>query len=152
MSWIDMDRKRLFQCWSDMKQRCSNEKTSNYKDYGGRGITVCQRWLDSFDTFCLDMGEKPPNTSLDRIDVHGNYEPSNCRWATQLEQQNNRRSNRLITLDGTTLTARQWSKKLGLSEATISYRALQGYPPEMMLSKEKFLFGSRKATAAMEAK
>lgn len=152
MAWGNENRKRTFQCWSDMKQRCLNEKTAQYKNYGARGIAVCERWLESFDNFVADMGGKPVGMSLDRIDVNGNYEPSNCRWATRSEQQSNRRNNRLITHNGQTLTARQWAKQLGISEATISFRVLRNYPVEMVLSKEKFLCGSLKATAAMEAK
>ena len=151
MAWSDDQKKRTFQCWSDMKQRCYNPKTANYKNYGGRGISVCSRWLESFENFQHDMGLRPDGMTIDRIDVNGHYEPANCRWASKKDQQSNRRNNRLITHDGQTLTARQWSKHLGISEATISFRVLRGYPTEMVLSKQKFLHGSKKATAAMEA-
>lgn len=76
--------------WCNMIQRCTNSNSTGYINYGGRGITICERWLD-FRNFYKDMGDKPENRSLDRINNDGNYEPSNCRWATPYEQTNNRR-------------------------------------------------------------
>jgi hypothetical protein len=73
-----------------MKQRCLNPKATAYAYYGGRGVTICERWM-SFDNFLADMGERPEGRTLDRIDPYGNYEPSNCRWATYAEQTHNRR-------------------------------------------------------------
>lgn len=77
--------------WNDMKQRCYNSNNPRYKDYGGRGITVCYRWLNSFENFLADMGPKPLGLSLDRKDNEGNYTLDNCRWATPMEQAANRR-------------------------------------------------------------
>lgn len=84
----------LYMTWLTMRQRCRNPKAKGFRNYGGRGITVCDRW-DDFETFVEDMGEKPPGTTLDRIDNDGNYEPSNCRWATAKEQLKNKRPKRL---------------------------------------------------------
>lgn len=80
-----------YRTWSSMIQRCTNPRARNYKHYGGRGITVCARWRDSFEAFLADMGPRPAKLSIDRINVNGNYEPGNCRWATQIEQVRNQR-------------------------------------------------------------
>lgn len=85
---------RIYQSWASMISRCFNEKNLHYKDYGGRGITVCARWRKSFQSFLEDMGERPESMSLDRTNNDGNYEPGNCQWATAKQQANNRRPRR----------------------------------------------------------
>ncbi|WP_144440078.1 hypothetical protein [Methylobacterium sp. AMS5] len=81
---------RTYTSWQMMRNRCLNPDAENYSYYGGRGITICARW-DSFENFLADMGERPPNKTLDREDTNGNYEPDNCRWATPVQQAQNRR-------------------------------------------------------------
>jgi hypothetical protein len=85
---------RTYHTWEGMIQRCTNPNATRYPDYGGRGVTVCDRWL-TFTNFLEDMGERPENKTLDRIDPFGNYEPWNCRWATRKEQQNNQRRHKM---------------------------------------------------------
>lgn len=81
-----------YRCWISIKTRCLNPNTEDFKHYGGRGIAICERWLESYESFLADVGRRPtPKHSIDRIDVDGNYEPGNCRWATASEQRRNQR-------------------------------------------------------------
>lgn len=114
-----MSKSREHHCWSMMKQRCCNPKCKSFPSYGGRGITVCSRWLESFEAFFADMGEAPPGASLDRIDNDGNYEPQNCRWTDEVTQGRNRRTNRYLTARGETMTVTEWSARTGLSVSGI---------------------------------
>ena len=104
--------------WISMRRRCNEPTHDQYKYYGGAGIKVCERWQDSFENFLADMGERPEGMTLDRKDPKGDYEPSNCRWATQKEQMNN--TTRSVKFEGKTLT--EWSEELGVQYATLSYR------------------------------
>ena len=83
-----------YDIWKQMKQRCFNSRCAAYKYYGARGITVCKEWIESFDTFLKDMGFRPEGLSIERIDNDGNYEPSNCKWATTAEQNRNQQKHR----------------------------------------------------------
>lgn len=103
---------RTYRIWSGMKTRCYNESEKCYKDYGAKGITVCDRWLNSFVNFLEDMGEAPEGLTLDRIDSTKGYSPENCRWATMREQQNNRSNNRVIEYNGESRTLAEWARIL----------------------------------------
>ncbi len=112
-----------YTAWANMIARCNNEKHEKYPHYGGRGIKVATRWLDSFETFLADVGDRPNvRYSIDRINVNGNYEPGNVRWATKHQQMRNRRDNRLITFGGQTKTLKDWATEIGIDESTLRYR------------------------------
>jgi len=117
--------------WQSMKWRCSNRKATDYKDYGGRGIKVCDRWKNSFESFLEDMGEKPSKRfSIDRIDNNGDYKPFNCKWSTQIDQQNNRNNNRKITINGETKNLIQWCRHFDVPQSTAWNRLDRGVPLE----------------------
>jgi len=122
-----------YSIWSDMKRRCLAPSHSSFKHYGGRGIAVCERW-DSFENFLADMGQPPPGMSIDRIDVNGNYEPSNCRWATAETQRNNRRCSHFVESAGKLQTIAQWSRDTGIPERRIADRLRNGFSAEDALS------------------
>ncbi len=119
--------------WRGMVRRCTNPRDAAFPSYGGRGITVCERW-HSFEAFIADMGPRPPGRSLDRIDNNAGYEPGNCRWATATEQQNNKRDNRPLEHDGRTMTLSQWAAETGLKMATIWARLRKGWKVSDALS------------------
>ena len=117
-----------YSVWQNMKSRCDNTNNQDYKDYGERGIEVCERWRHSFDNFIADMGSRPsPKHTIDRVDNDGNYEPSNCRWATRLEQSNNTRSCVILNHNGLSLTLSEWSRRLKINYRTIESRFIRGY-------------------------
>lgn len=107
--------------WASMIQRCSDEQSPAFKNYGGRNISVCDRWMN-FENFLSDMGDRPSGLSLERIDNDKGYSPENCRWATAKEQASNRRSNRVYEHNGESLTLMQWSERSGIPYFTIRNR------------------------------
>jgi len=115
--------RRLYNIWCRMRQRCNNSNSSDYDRYGGRGIDVCAEWSSfrSFYNWAINNGYES-NLSIDRIDNNGNYQPSNCRWATNIKQARNKRNNHLITYKGETKTLAEWSQITGLDGSLIRYR------------------------------
>lgn len=113
--------------WLSMKARCTNPENPRYADYGGRGITVCKRWMHSFEAFLSDVGERPtPEHSIDRIDNDRGYEPTNVRWATKQEQANNRRDNVRVTFNGETRTLAGWARLAGVTPEAVAWRHKHG--------------------------
>lgn len=119
-----------------MRNRCSNPNNRNFKNYGGRGITVCERW-NSFDNFAADMGEPGAGQWLDRIDVNGNYEPANCRWVDDMENGRNQRKTRFLTINGETHHLAEWERKTGIAGATILSRHEAGLPASEVLDPNR---------------
>lgn len=127
-----MSKTSSYRLWVSMMDRCSRPSVPNFSYYGGRGIKVCERW-QTFENFHADMGERPEGMTLDRIDTNGNYEPSNCRWASHQQQGANRRNNRMLTLNGVTKPLPLWCSELGLNPVTVSGRLRRGASPEAAL-------------------
>ena len=128
---------KIYRTWQGMKERCYNPSNARYKDYGGRGIKVCDRWLDpnyGFENFYNDMGDPPEGMSLDRKDNNGDYEPENCRWATHREQMNNTRANRRLIFNGEDLTVAQWAVRLSVSREAIMGRKDRGWSDEKIIT------------------
>lgn len=120
--------------WTNMISRCINKNRPDYHCYGGRGITVCDRWRNSFSAFLEDMGERPDGHSLDRIDNSKGYEPGNCRWATRDQQMQNTRATRLISFQNETMGLTAWARRLGLNKESLRSRLLRGWPIEKALT------------------
>lgn len=121
-------RSHEYSVWIDAKKRCYNPRQTAFKHYGGRGIRMCERWLNSFPNFLSDMGRCPPGLTLERTDFNGDYSPENCEWVTQKDQCNNKRSNRFLELDGVSMTMARWADKTGIGVGTIWYRLKLGWP------------------------
>lgn len=137
---------KTYLIWCGMRQRCMNPKDPKFARYGGRGIKVCDRW-NEYQNFLSDMGECPSSMSIDRWpNANGNYEPGNCRWATQLEQQNNRTNNLIVELNGRKMTASEAAREHGLSPDTVHARLSRGD------SIERALRPTRQTRAAIRAR
>ena len=116
-----LSRSRAYNIWVHMRGRCENPNHHAFAYYGGRGITLCERW-SVFENFYADMGEPPPRHTIERMDNDKGYEPGNCRWATRAEQSRNTSRNRRLTHAGVTLTVSQWAARVGINEQTIASR------------------------------
>jgi hypothetical protein len=119
-------RHPLYSLWGQMRSRCSNPATTGYANYGGRGIKCCLRWAD-FLAFAADMGPRPNGYTLDRIDVNGDYEPNNCRWASRATQANNTTRTVRLCLDGESLTLLEVAARFGLKANTLRTRLHRGW-------------------------
>lgn len=122
-----------YKIWQMMKNRCSNTRDSHFHRYGGRGIAVCDRWENDFAAFYADMGPRPRGLTIERINNDGNYEPGNCRWATNKEQAHNKANNRRLTAFGKTQILIEWERESGISSSLLIYHLKQGTPLESIL-------------------
>jgi hypothetical protein len=148
----------LYTVWQSMKRRCDSPNNRAYHRYGGRGITVCERWLHDFHAFVDDMGERPEGTSIDRIDNDKGYSPENCRWATRSEQQLNRKCCVKVMIENVEYLAFELSKLSDLKTETIVRRAKQGLPykaviaPTHLRNIDGFAIGSAASAKKRKAK
>ena len=132
-----MSQDRIHNIWSGMKQRCQDERSTDFNRYGGRGITVCPEWRESFEAFhdwSMANGYQD-NLSLDRKDNDGPYSPENCRWATAKEQGNNKGNNRILEFNGESKSMQQWANETGISRGTIDARIRSGWSVERALTE-----------------
>lgn len=131
---LPRSKHELYDTWRAMIRRCHNPAAGNYPRYGGRGITVCQAWRDSFDAFLEDVPPRPTaGHSLERIDNNRGYEPGNVRWATAAEQARNRRDNHYLTARGRTLLLEEWAEITGIPKSTLFNRIAAGWPDEQVI-------------------
>lgn len=129
---------KVYRAWSLMKNRCLNPKNKDYSYYGGRGIKICQEWIDSFEAFYRDMGDPPtPQHTLDRTEVNGNYCPENCEWQTRTHQSRNRRTNRIVVARGESMPLSVFCEKYSLEYDKAKYALNKGLLPEQILAGVK---------------
>lgn len=131
-----MFRTPTYHTWMGMKNRCLNENQPAFKNYGERGISICEEWME-FDGFLADMGERPDGHTLERIDNSKGYSKDNCTWATCEQQSRNTRQNKFITYDGKTMCMMDWSKETGIPYATIQDRRRKGLAASQILARAR---------------
>lgn len=118
-----------YKTWNNIKSRCYNPNSTGYEYYGGRGIQMCDRWLESFPTFLRDIGDRPEGKyTVERLDVDGDYGPDNCVWASYKEQGNNKSNNHIVSWDGVDKTISEWADIIGEKQNTLYYRLKRGWP------------------------
>lgn len=136
---MEKERKRLKRIYDGMRLRCYNKNNINYKYYGGRGVTICDEWLLSFENFfdwAINNGYNE-NLTIDRIDSEKGYAPDNCRWATKKEQAYNRSMSVKLTLDGRTMYMTEWAEELGIDKQTLSWRYKHGWSDEEIITGKR---------------
>src|SRR5271154_3921003 len=137
-NWHGMTKTGDYKSFQHMHSRCYNPKNDSYQHYGARGIKVCERWLYKFTNFIADMGLRPPGMTIERLDVNKDYSKENCIWLSRSEQLNNTTRTIRITLDGITLTVKEWSEKTGIPAFRLRARFHRGMPPEDILNPHRF--------------
>jgi len=130
----------LYTIWQNMKARCLNPNNKHYANYGGRGIKICNEWINDFNQFVKDMGERPQGYSIDRIDNNGDYTPNNCRWATKETQQRNRRAIRKITIEGIEYLVCELAEKYGFKGDTLVQRAKTAKTFDELVDKNRKVY------------
>lgn len=135
-----MSETRIYNIWLGMRNRCNNPNNSKYKNYGGRGIKVCDRWVNSFENFYEDMSKDyKEDLTIDRINVNDNYSPENCRWLNNVEQQYNKTYTKWITINGETTCLQEAIKKYGVTWKIVTRKLNHGFTPEEVFIEKKFL-------------
>lgn len=147
----NLTESREYKTWTDMKTRCSNKNHPSYLRYGGRGISVCKEWQDSFIAFYKCMGKKPSaGHSIERIDTNGNYEPLNCKWANIKEQARNKRNNAYAEINGENKLLLDWADISGLPLSTIRARVYRGVVGEEIIAPKKIGISFRGTTGTIK--
>ncbi len=140
-----MKHSKIYSVWCGMKTRCLNPNALSYKHYGGRGVLICNEWLD-FENFYDDMGECPEGHTLDRIDNNGNYELNNCRWATKEQQDSNKQNSRFVTYKGITKTIAQWERLYNMPQNLLRGRLKLDWTLDMAFNTKTLNKGQRYET------